>query len=47
MCIVFSHEIKGHFLEYIHHIYDKCRMMEGEYLFYIPEQFIDYKSLFS
>ena len=45
MIIIFSHEVKGHYLEYLHHIYDMCRKMDEEYLFYVPEQFKDIKCL--
>lgn len=37
--IIFTSEIKGHFLEYIHHIYELCSQKDGEYLFYVPEEF--------
>ncbi len=37
--LIFTAEIKGHFLEYIHHIYDLCRRKEGFFIFYIPEEF--------
>lgn len=47
MTIIFSHEIKGHYLEYIHNIYEKCKDVDGEFIFYIPEQFNDIKGLVS
>lgn len=37
--LIFTAEIKGHFLEYIHHIYDLCRRKDGYFIFYLPEEF--------
>ena len=38
--LIFSAEIKGHYLEYIHHIYHLCIRKEGDFLFYVPEEFV-------
>ncbi len=37
--IVFTVDIGGHFLEYIHHLYDLCRGKNGEFVFLLPASF--------
>ena len=45
--IVFSASIKGHFLEYNHHIYDICcRLDNRSFVFIIPQEFENIKNRF-
>lgn len=46
--LVFTHLITGHFLEYIHHIYEgAAKDIENQYFFIIPRVFEDVKSNYS
>lgn len=45
MTIIFSHSLRGHYLEYIHHIYDALlTKKEEKYVFVIPKEFEEVKS---
>lgn len=45
MTIIFSSFVTGHYMEYLHHIYEVCvNNKNEEYLFLVPEDFNMYKS---